>query len=602
MIQVFVHGRQESGFIDLFPGTVLEMESLRDIFDEDLETGEFSLPIEFPWTETNRRILSFAERIQNSDKRDNYWMVDVFDNGLPELVQAKLTLLEKDGNYGFNRGKFSASISGNKGLFGSRIKNKSLRDLTFPAISWEGKTSRQFAEEHMKGLHPQYPFLAFAPVVIENFYDTSKNYNGEFLALDTVNNIIITGSGVDDWTFGRPKPDDLSVPVPAGEAEYIDYATVPFFKMIYVFRQAFKEAGYEVIGDLVNSLHYEDLYIFNPCGIEFYSPTAFQDYTTKILPAQHLPDMSLLDFFRAIFKFFNVYPVFHGNNRVELHYRKKVIQRRRVLDITERCALNFHSTYLESTERGGYTIEYDWDQADSYINDRIKDDLSDLILVATVETRPNLDTLDIGRSFTTNDVAFVKAENMYYRVANATTSPVLWDAYSEALGAHVVGDGERKVTTGCGTLATYVMFDEDQALYKRQNKLACRMTGSYWNRKLIRVNSEFGLSLFYIRKQNIGGINIPVSFNHNVNPANVKMAELSLSITATEGLSKLHDPWQSARDSRELFKVEVKADKRFMQDLKECDAVQIQNVLYIPQLIENSIPLGETVVLHLICI
>ena len=175
MLQILIYGKTATDYLDMMPGTVLNMENFTPLFDEDLSAGEFSLPVEFPWTEKNRRLLGFAERIQNFDDLQPYWVCDVYDNGFPELVQAKITLLEKSGDFGFSRGSFNASISGNKGLFGTAIKNKTLRNIPLgDDITWAAIESRQFATDVMAGLYPQYSHIAFAPLVNENFFDQNK--------------------------------------------------------------------------------------------------------------------------------------------------------------------------------------------------------------------------------------------------------------------------------------------------------------------------------------------------------------------------------------------------------------------------------------------
>lgn len=601
MLQIFLYGNNEEGFLDLSPGASLDIEATIDLFDEELNSGEFSLPVEIPWTENNRRLMSFAERVENFNSNITYWVCDVYDRGFPEMINAKLTLLEKTGTFNYKKGTFNASISGTKGLFGSVIKNQKLRDLTLGGvIDWTSMDidSIHFSEKLMKGEFPQWDYIGFAPVAIENFFDKNKNYTDEFLAKDTVNYIISTGGGPDDWIFGRPKSTDETTAAPAGDREYIDFRTVPFFKLRYVLEKVFSENGYNLTGELLNNQGFNDLYIYNNQSINFFSYSVFQDYNRRIVPRDHMPDITVTEFLKNVFSFFNVYPVFNAYN-VELRYRVNAFKKRVILDITDRVEQTFSSTYKDAGEESGYTIDYAWDSNDDINNDRIKD-LTGKNICASVSTIPNLGTLDIGRPFTTDDLVYVESENMYYAVANATVTPILWDAWSEKLGPLKVGDGSRSVNIGMGTLCTYVEYSDADALFIRRNRVAARQTGSYRNNTYHDIKSPFSLRVFFITKQLIDGNNIPVSFNHNANFAGTILEPFSLAIDGPFGLSAVfHEAWQNFQEGKETIKVTVNADKKFMLELNNSTMVQIKNTIFLVQKIESNIPLEGVITLYI---
>ena len=252
MLQIYIYGENEEGFLDIDPDTFLDVEGMSGIFDEEFSFGEFSIPNTFPWTDNNKRLLGFAERLENFSKKSYYWRCDVYDDNFPELVNAKLTLLEKNGSLTYRKGKFNASISSTKGLFGTLIRNKKLKDLSLGGkITWNAlQDSRHFAYDVMNGQYPAYDYFAFAPVAIEDFYDKSRpDYNNEFLARDTVNTVVISGS---NWTFGRPLSNNPTQAVASGHAEYKDYGTIPFFRLKYIFRKVFEDFGFTVDGAFLN--------------------------------------------------------------------------------------------------------------------------------------------------------------------------------------------------------------------------------------------------------------------------------------------------------------------------------------------------------------
>lgn len=596
MLQIYLYGPQEEGFLDIDPSLVLEMEGLSPLFDEDLSTGEFSLPVEIAWTDRNRRLFGFRERLENVNTQTRTFRCDVYDSGFPELVNAQLTILERSGSFSYRRGKFSASIAGTQGYFGTLIKNKKVTDLHLGGTITFNEPSRVFARQVMQGQHPQYTDrIAFAPVAIEDFVDASRpDYDGEFLAMDTVNNVLI-GPYAQGWVFGRGASSSPTVAVGPGHPEYADYWTVPFFRLQYVVRKIFEEYGFVVSGDFVDGDAFKDLYLFNNRGIENYARSVNVDFNRSILPQHHVPDVPIAEFLKAIFGLFSIYPRFSNNNEVRLIYRRDDFRFRRILNINTISGEDFSSTYEDvEEEKKGYTIDYDWDPADGNYEDKTKD-LADKTIVATVATRPGLASVNAGRQLTTDDLVFVQSENIYYRVANATGSPVLWEPYAEGLYPYKTGQGERTVSAGCSTLCTHTRLNTATGLLEKANYLGTKQKGSYRNFKGIQVKNDFGIRIFYIQKRPFGAVQYPVSFYHSRDDLNQKIVPYSLALNGEDGLVKaFHMEWQDLRQRGEVVKTTLTMDKRVLKELGEHNMLEKDNVLYLPQKIERTIPLqGE---------
>ena len=596
MLQIFLYGPTEQGFLDIEETTVLEMEGLSPLFDEDLSTGEYSLPVDLPWTDNNRRLFGFAERLENFNTATRVFKCDVYDEGFPELLSAQLTILERSGLFSYQRGKFSTTIAGTQGLFGTMIKNKKLKDLALGGpVTWQGSDSRQFALGVMIGLLPQYTYLSFAPVAIEDFIDATRpDFDGEFLAKDTVNNIVVTGNGSTSWVFGRPLSTNPSLNAPAGHAEYADYYTVPFLRLNYVIRKIFEEHGFIVTGDFIDGNDFKDLHLFNNCAIEEYAVTIKQDFNRSIQPQQHVPDVLISDFLKSIFSMFCIYPRFVNNNEVHLVYRKDDFRNRKILSINGIAGQEFSSTYEDVEEqKKGYELKYDWDSADGSFSDKTKE-LTDKNLVATVVTTAALGTLNIGRQLTTDDIAFVVADNLYYRVANATVSPILWEPYAEGLYPYKVAQGERSVTVGGSTLGTHTALNSITGLVEKYNYLGTKQKGTYRNYKGVRVKNEFGIRVFYIKKQIFGGVQYPVSFYHNRNQINEKVVPYSLALTGEDGLAEnFHKEWQDLRQRGEIVKTRIAVDQKVLQELMLSNTLEKDNILFLPYSINRAIPLQE---------
>jgi hypothetical protein len=604
-LQLYVYGPYESGYLDLPDAASLDMEELADAFDEDLSTGDFSLPIDVDWTENNRRLLGFAERIENFSNRPNWFVVDVKDSGWPEIQRGKLTLLEKAGKMNFKKGKFSASVSGIKGLFGSAIKNKKLTDLELGGkITWSGSDdSRTFAEDVMKGEYPGIDYISFVPVAFEEFIDEGRaDYDDEFLARNTVNTVIITGgSDPDGWTFGRPKSLQPTIAAPSGDPEYLDYRTIPFFHIQYVIKKCFEEFGYSVAGDFVNDTDFADLLLFNNYAIEQYNRSSASDFNNSINPANHVPDMLIADFLKSIMQWIGLFPRFNGNE-VQLVYQKSNLKNRNIASLNHVVASDFESVFTDGEVKRGYRIAYQFDSNDSYPGDAIKE-LDNKELVATVTKRFVLGTLDIDRPLTTNDIAFVVAENMYYVVADASGSPVLWEPYAEALDEYIAGDGEETVDLAISTLCQYVELNNTTGLRELKNYLGCRQKGSYTTYRGNQVKADFGLRVFYGSRRSFDpdDVSFPMSYNHCTDADNAVAATYSLALTGLRGIAEnFLKPWMEVKQNNELVKIDIYSTAKEMELLRNNNIIEIGGVLFLRNKTERSIPLKKTTKLWLL--
>jgi hypothetical protein len=599
MLQIYIYGPTENGFLDLDPNTSLDLESTADLFDEDLSAGEFSLPVDIPWTEKNRRLTGFAERFHNfrlpSGGVGGGLKCVVYDSGFPELTSAKFSMIGKEGNFSGTKGKFSATVTGTKGLFGSQIKNKKLSDLNLGGKITFATDSRTFAQTIMKGGLQQYNFLTFVPVAIENFFDTGRpDYDSEFLAKDTVNTVVITGAGADGWTFGRPTAIDPAVAAAPGTAEYADYRTVPFIKTKYLLKRIFEEHGYKVTGDIFDSPDYDDLATFNNYAIENYSPDHI-DYNRTIFVNNHVPNILIIDYLKGLLGAFSLYPLFTGDNEVKLVFRKNLKKEKKIFSLNGLCSELFSSTTEDQNANDGYKLTYNWN-GDDYYSDRVKD-LKDKTIVATVATVADLATVNPGRAMTTDDIAFVLADNMYYQVADGTSAPVKWDAYAENLADFVVGAGDRTVDIPISTLCTYVELQEASGLYVKRDYVGARMTGSYLNNKGVLVKSDCPNKIFFAkRRYNSSNVLVPFSYNHNRDSSNRMITPFSLAWKTDSGMAIVfHKDWQDIRQNLELVKTTITANRRILRGIADSNYLEIKGCLFMLSKADKTIPLKSVI-------
>lgn len=597
-LQIYVYGTKHNGFLELAPGTSLSLEGITEAFDEDLTTGEFSIPIDIPWTDHNRKLLNFSERVTNNKRPDYSWKCNVLEDGWPQINGGKFTIIEKAGKWNYISGSFSASISGVKGYFGSQVKNKTLKDINLGgAITYTGE-SRDFAQAVMDGTFTGYDFIRFVPVAFENYFITDRpDYDNEFIAKDTVNNVI---EGISSWVFGRPTSADPTIATSSGDAEHIDYRTIPFFKLKYVFSKLFETYGYTVQGDFIDEPAFDDVLIFNNYSLEKYT-TGHADYNRQIVPANHMPDMSIADFLQAILSWLKLKLVFTGPAEVTLRYKQKDLSKAGNADITEFATASFKSTLPQTEQSDGYKISYVWDSADQFVSDRVKD-LGNKTFCATVKTVDELTDLNIGRSYTTDDYAYVQSENMYYLMADATNPVDLkWDCWAENLQEYISGNGERAIDINLSTLCQYAEFNTGTALWERRDYLGCRMPGSYNTNAGNAVNNPFGLRLFFGGMRTVHTLSVPNSWNHNRNNDNDVIGQYSFMLSGKAGIpAQLHITWEDFLQNHEQVETELLCNKRLSEVLKKKPCVSIKGIYFLMYQVEKEIPAQLTMKVQMV--
>lgn len=247
----------------------------------------------------------------------------------------------------------------------------------------------------------------------------------------------------------------------------------------------------------------------------------------------------------------------------------------------------------------------EFDSGDNFPSDRIKE-ITGKTFVATVTKKSALATLTIGRPFTTDDIVYVEAENLYYVVADATSSPILWDIFSEKLTDYVKGAGERNISTKVSTLCSYVTFDNtDNVFVKSNDAVGCRQLGSYINYKGVTVKNPFGLRLFYISVTNFDGTGLltPCSYNHNRNWfTNARLQEYTLSWHGPDGLATLHNKWQDLREKTDVLKTNIQVNQKILNELATHNMWQINGVVFVPYYNAKTLPLRDAMEIRIIAL
>jgi hypothetical protein len=592
LLQLYVYGNKFKGFLDLVPGTSLDMETLSELFDEELTLGEYSLPLDAPFTDNNKKILGNVEMLNSVPANETlYWRCDVWADGITVRTAAKLTLIAVNGNFSYDAGNYQFTLAGNKGLFGSAIAGFTLQQLVLDKISLNGLDARTFATNVMKQTagNTQYSFMKFAPVAIENyFYVNRPDYNGEFLAQDIANNIVINGAS---WKFGRPTSADTTIAAAPGSAEYMDYRTIPFFTYKWICTKIFQQFGYTLTGDWVDDAAWDKAFMFNNFGIEQYDTTAKTDLSTYIFPAQHLPKKSIGTFLRDLQFFFCIKFSFLDGNIVRMDYRKSSLASKSTMDATAITGNLFNSNMLDYKEKG-FTLAFNFDSADAYNGARVQA-IDGKQLVATINNFTGFGALIIGRTFNYNDLVYVKAENQYYAYSNGSGTSA-WEYFSEKLFPMVIGAGGYSYQTGISPMTTYLLYNPDIDKLINKDMAAVSMPGTYFNKNNTLVENPFEPRIFYIDMLSKSGVVIPASFVHNRDRVGQLRVPVSLAWDGDEGLyATLWKDWLNFLMNTRLVKASLSFNQRSYANFSDAVKIRINGTYYLPHLTTIKIPLQD---------
>ncbi|HVZ95411.1 MAG TPA: hypothetical protein VG847_00945 [Chitinophagaceae bacterium] len=603
MLQLYVYGAKYSGFLDLDSGATLDIETLSELFDEELALGEFSPQISAPFTPNNSKILGYIEQLNSVPGNETlFWRCDIWNNGMPFRTGAKLTLTDVDGSFNYEAGSYTFTIAGYKGLFGSLIANKTLQDLSLDKISLQGQTARAFATNVMKGAagYTQYPFMQFAPAAIMNYFDTQRpDYNNEFLANDIANNIVITGSDPSyDWEFGRPSSADPSTPAAPGVAEYMDYRTIPFFQYKWIIKKIFAQFGYTVIGDFFDDASYDKAFMFNTSCIETYDQEAATDTSAYIYPQKHLPKKLIGTFLRDLQFFFCCKFVFQDGNIVRMDYRKSDLASKNIYDATGITDRMFQSSTLDYADQG-FKLAFTFDSADSYNGQRVQS-VDDKNLVAAVNKFGDIASLTIGRPFTANDLVFVTAENQYYCYSNGS-GITAWQYYSEKLFPYTIGNAGYDYECGIAPMCTYIVADPDTGELVNKDMVAADQPGCYYNKFNMPVIHPFDTRIFYIDMLTKDhSLSLPSSFVHNRDKNNLVRCRISLAWYGDDGLyARQWKEWLTFLQASRLIKATIYFNERAYIDFSAAVKIKINGTLYVVHQTDITLPLENAATIEL---
>jgi hypothetical protein len=404
----------------------------------DEEEGTFSLPFQLPITPNNSALLGSPEVISNRTKfGKKYTGLTVY---LAGYLWKSGTLNLRDVTGGMYNLNFTAGVSS----FASNIVNKKLSELNLggdrvmvPPAPTVLDLPAEIAN-HMLSLvnsDSSTSDYVFFPVKNDDFYANPDEYHGY------VNNWDGTNFLTNFYEFNNSHTKD--------------YPIVPFAYFLYVFKKCFEQSNLSVVGDFIIDPDIKRLVIYNNFSLDaivraatFPTNTYVNVWGRVINLKNHVPDMTVTDFIKAIKGYFRLGYFFNDSNRTV-----KIVSLQSILDsyqYEDWTAYAEPKPDLTSNDQDGFVFSLLKDDNDALYTTLIKD-LSGYTVLSSVEKVADLPSAGNGP----NQARLVRTLNKYYATNDDGSGGYYWEEYSENLTDLTIGNGKTKVEINCGTVATY---------------------------------------------------------------------------------------------------------------------------------------------------
>jgi hypothetical protein len=289
----------------------------------------------------------------------------------------------------------------------------------------------------------------FYPIKNPGFYSDNSDYMGYI-------NYYHNGSFAGNWYEGTTG---------------LKHSITPFPYMLYVFKKCFEEFGLKPTGSFLEDEEIKKVTIYNNYAMDRLLindgtglPYA-NSWTNKINLQNHVPDVSIGDFIKAVKAKFNLaFFYFPEKGEVEIKYINDILLDPKYEDWT---SIAEPATEEESNESDGFILTPDQDSNDDAISERIKS-LKGLTIKDAVDEVSDLPNTSPPNE--DGDIRLVSFLNVYYKVArlyDVSTGSYTWSwqEYSENQGDYTIGNGKEKIdlrSSACSTLRFETAVDPDK--------------------------------------------------------------------------------------------------------------------------------------------
>jgi hypothetical protein len=176
-------------WLDLPGNLSIKMVEKSPLFSNTLIEGSFSFPFSLPETDTNKKLLKFPERLNNTENFNSQLDADLYVEG-NLFFRGKLQRLKS------NRGEYRVNFIKDVGFLANAIKGKEIDELTLgnmeqlgsPYLSWkinddaeEGDMvtlNLQRIAPNVEGYYYEQPFITSKVNTLQLLADKVNNNNG----------------------------------------------------------------------------------------------------------------------------------------------------------------------------------------------------------------------------------------------------------------------------------------------------------------------------------------------------------------------------------------------------------------------------------------
>ncbi|UHG93423.1 hypothetical protein [Spirosoma oryzicola] len=325
------------------PDQHLTLEQAAGWLQDDTLPGAKSYPISFPIT-PNEAFLSSGYRPDAAKPVMEFPVTAQFQN-----VLYRRCLF----TYEINEGKGSAYLKIDGGEVFSKLRKLKLSDALNTPIDLGTNVSLQLPTRmrQIADMKPgQFP-LTFFTVRNELFFE--EGFDAAKLTT------MVRQPYVNAWYQAGFRQDSLS---------RLGYPIVPFFYLSWVIEQLFAKAGYSVEGDWLADPNVKRLVILNMTAIDarLVSVTNLKSHTVK--PGQHLPDMQVGDFLKAIRQRYGLMYTFNSTRQVVTIRRFTDVVKSKPVDLTQ-YIVNPDKYGIKPPSNQGFSVVDYIDSADELYRD-----------------------------------------------------------------------------------------------------------------------------------------------------------------------------------------------------------------------------------------
>ncbi len=347
-------------------------------------------------------------------------------------------------------------------------------------------------------------------------WDTTDPFNTG----DIIDHMNLAAAGTSDnydWTFFPVKNPDFY----SNNDDYIgyvnyyendtfvsgtfEYPITPFPYMLYVLRKCFNENGLNLLGGFLSDADIKQLVIYNNYALDNILINAVtgdpytNNWTDKINLQNHVPDISVGDFIKAVKTFFFL-AYFYNNEKGEVTIKtlNEILTSPDHEDWTDIAS---PVTSEEANESDGFILSPKQDSADDVIKERVIS-LKGYNIKDPVETIDDLPT----DSNEINDIRLVLTLNVYYKVLQNLDEITgvyewIWEELSENLGDFTIGNGKEKIDLLLSTTSEK-RIEDAVAPDKNWNVPYVKQPGS--SKEYDQGINPFSLRLLYYRGLQVG--------------------------------------------------------------------------------------------------